>query len=233
MFYDFWKKRKLTRFGNKIVESVNFKITKIIYKFFKNKKYILEIGPGKGCFLKYISKYNYYYTAIEPNKNLAKQCKGINKKAVIINAFIPPIKLKNNTFDIVYMSHVLEHFSDHKEVLKVLKDIHRILKTDGSFVLFFPDYLSFKADFFDSDYSHEYITTMNRIKYLLQDTNFKIIKKIHFRGNFSGISRILLTPFFFINKLIFSVLYSLFNIEMFLKAKITFGRNILVISKKV
>lgn len=233
MFYDFLKFRKRTKFGKNIVNKINEKIIQIIYSNFKDNKNILEIGPGTGTFLKLLSQYNYNYSAIEPNKQLSDACKKLNTKAHIYNMIIPPIKLKSQTFDLVYMSHVLEHFSGYKEILLMLNEIYRILKKDGHFVLFFPDYLFFKEDFFDIDYSHEYITTLNRIQLLFNDANFQITHTIPFNGQFTGFSRFCLLPFFHLNKFIFGIFYSLLHKEIFLKAKITFGKNILILAKKV
>ncbi len=42
-----------------------------------------------------------------------------------------PLKFKSNIFDLVYASHVLEHFKK-KDVLKVLKDWVRVLKPGGT-----------------------------------------------------------------------------------------------------
>ena len=42
-----------------------------------------------------------------------------------------PLKFKSNTFDLVYASHVLEHFKK-KNVLNILKDWVRVLKPGGT-----------------------------------------------------------------------------------------------------
>ena len=52
------------------------------------------------------------------------------KKKGVLNLKAYPLKFKDNTFDLVYASHILEHFNKIK-VLKVLKEWVRVLKPGG------------------------------------------------------------------------------------------------------
>ena len=54
----------------------------------------------------------------------------IRKKRGITIGKAYPLKFKSNTFDLVYASHVLEHFKK-KDVLKVLKEWARVVKSGG------------------------------------------------------------------------------------------------------
>lgn len=48
------------------------------------------------------------------------------------------LPFKNNTFQRVYSSHVLEHFS-FKDLQLLLEEIHRVLKPGGEFLIAVPD----------------------------------------------------------------------------------------------
>ncbi|MFC1893702.1 methyltransferase domain-containing protein [Chloroflexota bacterium] len=48
------------------------------------------------------------------------------------------LPFKDNCFDRVYSSHIIEHFS-HREVIDVLREWARVLKTGGVFELLCPD----------------------------------------------------------------------------------------------
>jgi predicted SAM-dependent methyltransferase len=48
------------------------------------------------------------------------------------------LPFKSETFKTLYCSHVLEHFS-HPDLLKLLAEIHRILKPGGEFLIAVPD----------------------------------------------------------------------------------------------
>tara|TARA_B100000900_G_scaffold414504_1_gene441327 strand:+ start:504 stop:1145 length:642 start_codon:yes stop_codon:yes gene_type:complete len=52
------------------------------------------------------------------------------KKKGVLNLKAYPLKFKTNTFDLVYASHILEHFKK-KQVLKVLVEWVRVLKPGG------------------------------------------------------------------------------------------------------
>ena len=54
----------------------------------------------------------------------------IRKKRGVTIGKAYPLKFKSNTFDLVYASHVLEHFKK-KDVLKVLKEWSRVVKPGG------------------------------------------------------------------------------------------------------
>jgi len=49
-----------------------------------------------------------------------------------------PYPIEDNTYNIIYMSHVLEHIR-WTETEKVLSELYRILKPDGSLEIFVPD----------------------------------------------------------------------------------------------
>lgn len=232
MIYDFFIGKKKSRLGNLLVRRTLKKILSLIRPFLGKGRKVLEIGPGTGEFLKAASELGCSLTAIEANKKLAGQCKKICPDAVLLNAAAPPIRLKNNSFDLVYASGVIEHLAHHGELLELFAGSFNVLKKDGALVLVFPDCLSWKKTFYDIDYSHGYFTTLNRIRYLLADTGLVIKKIARFSGPFTGPLRILLLPLFRLTTLLFSFLYGLSGREIFLKGKIAFLTNILVIAAK-
>jgi len=235
MYYDFFKIRKITKIGSILVTLINKKIIKLIKKYYSpENKSFLEIGYGKGIFAKILIKLipTISYTGIEPNRSLAKI--GIKNGFKILNTKIPPVPKKfYNKFDFVYMSHVLEHFVNHEVVLKVLSELRKTLKKNGKLIIFYPDFLDYKDDYFDGDYSHEYILTKRRVKQILIDCSFKIIKSTSFRGCFIFPYHFLIYPFHKIIKIFAGLLYTITKKEIFFKMKITFGKNILVIAEKI
>lgn len=52
---------------------------------------------------------------------------------------ILPLPLPGNTYDLVYMSHILEHVPWF-QTIAVLKEVHRILKGDGTVEIWVPDF---------------------------------------------------------------------------------------------
>lgn len=232
MIYDFFISKKKSRAGSFLVRRTLKKILFLISPYLGKGRKVLEIGPGTGEFLKAASETGSSLWAIEANKKLAVLCKKICPAAVVLHAAAPPVRMKKNSFDLVYASGVIEHLAGHGELLELFAGSFNVLKKDGALVLVFPDCLSWKKTFYDIDYSHGYFTTLNRIWYLLADTGFTVVKSVHFSGPFTGPARILLLPLLKLVTFLFSFLYALSGREIFLKGKIAFLTNILVIAKK-
>ncbi|MDR3000634.1 MAG: class I SAM-dependent methyltransferase [Fibromonadaceae bacterium] len=221
MFYDTFAKRKRTGLGNFLIEKTFEKLAKIAAKDSPVK--ILEIGVGRGVFYEQLKKEipQMDYTGIEASVPLFEAAK--SKNINVIKCFIPPFpSLEENSFDLIVMSHVLEHFRDYKEVLDVLSGVNNLLKQNGKFLLFYPCAKDWGKDFFDCDYSHSYITTKNRVDSLLADSGFQVIKRDSYRACFNNFKCFFLLFSKIINCLAF------FNIKM----RVTFKKNLLTIAQK-
>ncbi len=89
------------------------------------------------------------------------------------------------------MSHVLEHAPDWHAARKLLASSVQYLAIGGHLVVVGPDYLSSKANFFDSAATHGYPTTVRNVSQLLHDVNLTVVDTRHHRaGFFSPIGRI-------------------------------------------
>jgi len=238
MYYDAYHTTGLTSFGIKILRKANSYIsTKILALFKTGDVKFLEIGHGRGLFAKIFMKaaganHKITYYGIEPNQALHKE--GLQKGFNLENTRVPPFPEKSDwkNFDCVYMSHVLEHFSNYESVLNVLKDINSIIKNEGVFVLVFPDFLDWQTDFWDIDYSHGYVLTKRRALDLLIDSGFEAIEVIELRGHLRKPFSTLLFPFIKIIEKVAGGLYSLLGNNIFFKMKITLKKNILIAAKK-
>jgi predicted SAM-dependent methyltransferase len=60
------------------------------------------------------------------------------KNADIVVDIEKPLPIESNTYDLIYMSHVLEHITWYKTI-DVLKELLRILKSGGTIEIFVPD----------------------------------------------------------------------------------------------
>lgn len=223
MFYNHFAKRKRNKLGSFLVKKTFEKLAKIVAK--DSPVNILEIGIGKGIFYEQLKKEmpEMNYTGIEASAALFLEAK--NKNINAINCFVPPFPdvLENNSFNLIIMSHVIEHFKDYKEIFDVLKSVNNLLKQGGHILLFYPCAIDYGMDFFDGDYSHSYITTKNRINSLLEDNGFCVVKNDSYRACFNNF------------KLFFFLLCKVINCFKFLNIRVrhTFRKNLLTIAKKV
>lgn len=115
----------------------------LINQMHPDKGSILDIGTGTGDFLSIAKQEGWQVTGIEPNEK-AKTI--ASKKGVI---FIENTKkdLKNQSFDVITMWHVLEHVPDLEFQLKELK---RLLKPNGTIIIAVPNFNSYDAKYYKS-----------------------------------------------------------------------------------
>ena len=85
-------------------------------KLHKNEhKLLLDIGCGNGAFLKRASEMCWATLGCEPDKKAVSACQAQGLKVIHGNAFHPA--LDSQQFDVITMSHVLEHVADPEQLL--------------------------------------------------------------------------------------------------------------------
>lgn len=104
---------------------------------------MLEIGCGAGDFLHEMEQKGWNCTGIEPSK----EAKAIAKNRVKANILNPEdlATLKDESFDLITMWHVLEHVDNLKDEVRHLQ---RLLKKGGRLVLALPNFKSADAEYY-------------------------------------------------------------------------------------
>lgn len=103
--------------------------------FFMSKKKVLHMAPEQ-CFLKRFKKLKHDITTSDLNSPIAD-----------VKADITNLPFKDNTFDIIFCNHVLEHIPDDT---KAMQELHRVLKSGGMGILQVPQDLN-RATTFEDD----------------------------------------------------------------------------------
>ena len=155
------------------VELRSFLIFKKIAKKLnlKKKLSILDYGSGNGNMLKpFLSKkFNFKLFACDIKNNLSKEIK--NNKKFIQFLRIKKLKLIKEKFDLIILSHSLEHLIDPVNDLKLLSSK---LSETGKIIVQIPDYRNNPYDLIVYDHTTHY--DINSINFLSYICNLKIEK---------------------------------------------------------
>lgn len=114
------------------------------FKFLKNLKNILDLGCGEGEFIVIDPK---RIVGVDSNKKSISICK--KKKLKALHGSVTKLPFRDNTFDGIHCSHVIEHLMP-KEAHMMLLEVSRVLKKGGIFVISTP---IFWEGFYD-DFTH-------------------------------------------------------------------------------
>lgn len=230
-FFDhFSQDDKSTKMGTKLVKALSLRIFR--YTEIASGSSILEIGPGRGVFADICLEKGIEYCAVEPNEQMATSLE--KRGANVIRAMVPPLPEIDRSFDTVVMINVMEHMSSMPDALQITQQIREVLKPGGKFVICSPDYLNWRHNFFNCDFSHNYVTTRRRLRQLLLNAGFKNIKSCYLSGPLTGFVCILITAL--VSRLPFGMLNAMFpNNKVFYKLykiQLTFLRKVLILAEK-
>ena len=193
---------------------------------------ILEIGPGRGVFADICLEKEIEYSAVEPNQQMAVGLE--NRGVAVICAMVPPLPELDKEFDAVVMINVMEHMNSMQDALQIAGQIRQSLKPKGKLVICSPDYLNWRLNFFNCDFSHNFVTTRRRLKQLLVNAGFGNIRSCYLSGPLSGFLCLLVTAL--VSRLPFGLLNALFpDNKVFYKLykmQLTFSRKVLILGEK-
>ena len=141
---------------------------------------VLEIGPGKGYFFQALHSLcpEAHYVAVDENRAILEH---LGAKHVV-QARIPGLPEFDDTFDIVYASYVIEHLADGRALFAFLSACSRVLDVGGHIVLFAPDCLKQRMEFWNIDYTHSFPTTKRNVTLALLDAGFARVRTTDVSG---------------------------------------------------
>lgn len=181
-FYDIFYNNRHSPFFERLLVNMNTNVLKCITAEFPRKKEIslLEIGPGKGYLYKSIqqSKKKINYFALDRNELILKS---LDTKKIFVSA-IPKMPDFKREFDIIYAAYVIEHLNSGQEVYEFIRNAKKYLKSDGLIVLFAPDTIKQKMEFWNIDYTHIYPTTKRNITMALYENGITNIRIYNING---------------------------------------------------
>lgn len=136
-----------------------------------NKIDLLEIGPGAGVFAhNFGDRFN--YEAVEANDAMAKN---LRAEGFTVHIERLPGMAVTKKYAAVYLDQVFEHLGTTEQQFVALQEIYDALAEGGIVVIGAPDYTVWKEHFFDGDYTHNAITTLNRTEQMFFDIGFESV----------------------------------------------------------
>jgi len=142
---------------------------------------ILEVGYGHGYFADIVEKKGHEYKATDISESVVAL--GVNKGHDVV---LPQHLSESEQFDVVWLSHVLEHSSNWIDARHLLENYSRYLRPGGTVVCVGPDFLSWKNEFWSVDFSHGFPTTKRNCFQLFSDIGLKDVEiRYHRAGSCS------------------------------------------------
>lgn len=142
----------------------------------KNIK-ILDIGCGSGLNLKVLKEAGFNnLLGIDIDDDTISFCKAKNLPVEKID-FINFIEKNRDKFDLIIMSHVLEHFEKNKiiETLKIIKE--KLLSEKGEILIMVPNAQSNTGAYWAyEDFTHHTLFTAGSLYYVLRAAGFTKIE---------------------------------------------------------
>jgi len=229
-FYDHFHRDSPTGAGNWVARA----FSKKIFDFIKIDpgQSVLEIGPGRGVFADICLEKGTEYFAVEPNEQMSASLE--KRGANVVRAMVPPLPDLEKEFDVVVMINVMEHMNSMQDALQLTGQIRDVLKPKGRLVICSPDYLNLRHNFFNCDFSHNYVTTRRRLRQLLLSAGFENIKSCYLSGPLTGLVCIIVSAL--VSRLPFGMLNAWFpDNKVFYKLykiQLTFSRKVLILAEK-
>lgn len=172
---------------------------------------VLEIGPGHGYFAEICVAEGHHYEFEDSSETVVQDLLGRNFVGRLINPQLIPSVPAN--IDVIWLSHVLEHCPSWFDARQMLEILSRRLAVGGEIVVIGPDALSWRHNFWNSDFSHGYPTTLRNVAQILDDVGLDITFASIHRGGYFQLSR--RSVFAMLALLPHQVLDKLFRIKRF------------------
>ncbi|WP_159022129.1 class I SAM-dependent methyltransferase [Formosa sp. L2A11] len=151
----------------------------LINGFKTENKTLLDVGCGTGDFLQIAKNNGWNVYGIEPDADARKLA--INKVGEDVHDVSKTDVLKNNSFDVISLWHVLEHLPNLETHIANYK---RLLKPNGVLVIAVPNFKSYDAGYYNSFWAafdvprHLWHFSQTGISRLLSKQEFKVVKTL-------------------------------------------------------
>ena len=133
----------------------------------------LELGPGRGHFAREILSLGWEYQAVDASPAVLRLLR--EEGIEVLQSFVPPMPAEaGGGYDLVLMEHFIEHMDSPASARALVDSICQSLTPNGLIIIVAPDFLAHRSNFWDCDYTHSFVTTAERLRQLLLDSDYKV-----------------------------------------------------------
>jgi len=175
-YQEYFENRKPSALGQKLWFIFNQRLWMHAQKIIQLKpnSQINEIGVGHGHFLERVRQQGHKTFGIDINRAVIEKMRTLGFEGECAEA--PPLPLNTPQADLFWLSHLIEHVGDCTKARQLLSEIRGKLVPGGYIVIIAPDILSWKQEFWNVDWSHQFPTSPYRMEQLLHETGFEILR---------------------------------------------------------
>jgi SAM-dependent methyltransferase len=229
-YYDFWRNKKITSLGRRWSRQAAEYTLLMAARYVDTLDRVVEIGPGRGALANVCRSQGMIYIGIDANIGLLEEIEHGNA----VCSFVPPIPLDDAVCDAIIANHVLEHMVGLPQAQMLIDEMRRIVRPGGVVVITSPDALWEGIEFWDCDYSHNFVTTARRMHQLFCDQALDVAYLGYVHNHLEGVMGAL------IGQIIRVVPYRAFAatpvsplyVEQLYKLRMTFARSVLIIGRR-
>jgi 2-polyprenyl-3-methyl-5-hydroxy-6-metoxy-1,4-benzoquinol methylase len=150
------------------------KKVKILNKYTKGNKTLLDVGAGTGAFLQQAKNNGWIVVGVEPNDLARAIALGNN-----VNIYNDLFSVTEQKFSAITLWHVLEHILD---LDKTINYLNNLLEEDGCLFVAVPNYKSYDAKYYKQHWAaydvprHLWHFSQQAIKTTFKKHNLKVVK---------------------------------------------------------
>jgi SAM-dependent methyltransferase len=149
---------------------------------------VLEIGPGHGYFATHVIEMGMDYEFIDTSPSVYTKMKDQGFDGHL--GTVRDLAVSPKKFDLIWLSHVLEHSPTWVDARNLLSDSAGLLSTTGRIVIIGPDAQCMGREFWNSDATHGFPTTLRNVLQLSDDVGLSMIHaKYHRNADFNIVSK--------------------------------------------
>ena len=165
---------KATKLGLRIARWESDRLMRWTMQHCPKAKRICEIGPGRGHVCHWAKKRKLWYAAVDQSIASQRMLSVMGADRTVVSR-VPPVPWIRA--DIYVLFALLEHMDGPKEAKQLIQSVYLTLDAGGIVSILVPD-IRFDGRFFwENSYEHNYVTTMQRVCFLLEECGFEVVQK--------------------------------------------------------